>query len=199
MGWFVRLLEELGLTCRSPIGINSEGTRIDEIPFDAERMRMSVTYATRDGRTLFCKGAPEALLPLCSGVSTRTGDAPFDNATRVRVRGVQDAMTEQGLRVLAMAYRHEASPLGPALSEGDLVFAGLVGFEDPPRSGVPEAVAQCRTAGIKVIMVTGDHPRTACALAREIGLVQSAPPTVVTADHLRNLSRAELHLVLDGT
>ena len=176
----------------------SEGTRIDEIPFDAERMRMSVTYATRDGRTLYCKGAPEAVLPLCSRVSTRTGDAPFDNATRVRVRGVQDAMTEQGLRVLAMAHRHEASPHGPDLPEGDLVFAGLVGLEDPPRSGVPEAVAQCRTAGIKVIMVTGDHPRTACALAREIGLVQSAHPTVVTGDHLRNLSSAELHLILDA-
>jgi sodium/potassium-transporting ATPase subunit alpha len=176
----------------------SEGTRIDEIPFDAERMRMLVTYATQDGRTLYCKGAPEGVLPLCSRVSTRTGDVPFNNAARARVRGVQDAMTEQGLRVLAMAHRHEAAAHGPDLPEGDLVFAGLVGLEDPPRSGVPHAMAQCRTAGIKVIMVTGDHPRTACALAREVGLVQTAHPTVVTGDQLRNLSGAELHIILDA-
>jgi magnesium-transporting ATPase (P-type) len=104
-------------------------------------------------------------------------------------------MTERGLRVLALAYRD--LPVGELVAEHDLVFAGLVGLEDPPRAEVANAIQRCRRAGIKVIMVTGDHPRTARAIAREIGLVQSAEAAVITGDQLRDLSDAELRLVLD--
>ena len=85
-------------------------------------------------------------------------------------------MAEQGLRVLALAYRPGASDKPAEELERDLILVGLVGFRDPPRPEVPAAIRQCREAGIKVIMVTGDHPQTAVAIAREIGLVLASTP-----------------------
>jgi magnesium-transporting ATPase (P-type) len=102
-------------------------------------------------------------------------------------------MTEQGLRVIAFAYRAVSPP--DKVQEAKLIFAGLIGLVDPPRPGVAEAIVTCRTAGIRVIMVTGDHPHTASALAREIGLAQN--PVAVTGDKLRTLSDADLRLLLD--
>ncbi len=107
-------------------------------------------------------------------------------------------MAERGLRVLALAYR--ALPPGTSHEhlEEQLILAGLVGFRDPPRPEVPDAVRQCRDAGIKVIMVTGDHPRTALAIAREIGLVRLPDATLIAGEQLRKLSEAELQLALDA-
>ena len=107
-------------------------------------------------------------------------------------------MADRGLRVLALAYR--VLPAGYVLAdaEQDLVLTALVGFEDPPRPEVPAAVRRCREAGIKIVMVTGDHPHTALAVAREIGLVQSAAPTLLTGDDLGRMSDTELQLALDA-
>jgi magnesium-transporting ATPase (P-type) len=102
-------------------------------------------------------------------------------------------MAEQGLRVLALAYR--ALPQQATQREEELIFAGLIGLRDPPREAVPAAIRTCHAAGIRVIMVTGDHPHTASALAREVGLAQN--PLAVTGDKLRTLSDAELQLLLD--
>jgi magnesium-transporting ATPase (P-type) len=127
------------------------------LPFDPHRRRMSVVV---DGQ-LLVKGAPDAVLPRCHEVA---GAAE-----------AVTAMSESGLRVLAVAHRRLAtgeSQLPADLLEIDLELVALVGLEDPPRPGVREAIAACRTAGIRLAMVTGDHPGTAAAIAREVGLLR---------------------------
>jgi sodium/potassium-transporting ATPase subunit alpha len=79
-----------------------------------------------------------------------------------------------------------------------MILAGLIGLEDPPRAEVPEAIARCARAGIRIIMVTGDHPRTALAIARQIGLVKAEAPVVITGDQLRLMSPTQLQLALDA-
>ncbi len=167
--------------------------RVNEIPFDAERKRMSVICDTPQGQMLYCKGAPEMVLPLCSAMLLQGNIVPLDEAGRSSLLATQEQMTERGLRVIALAYR--ALPQHAAHPESELVFAGLVGLVDPPRPGVAEAIATCHRAGIRVIMITGDHPHTASALAREIGLAQN--PLAVIGDKLRGMSDTDLNLLLD--
>jgi magnesium-transporting ATPase (P-type) len=124
--------------------------------------------------------------------------APLDAEARAAVVQAQEAMARKGLRVLAFAFRKLAAGYDRERLEEDLIFAGLAGLEDPPRPEVPAALRTCRDAGIKVIMVTGDHPRTAAAIAREIGLVESDNPTVITGDELRRFSVIQLQLALDA-
>ena len=172
--------------------------RVGEWPFDSDRMRQSVQVETSAGCTLFCKGAPETVLPLCAQIFAGGQARPLDAAARAEILAAQERMAVQGLRVLAFAFRVTEVCGGAPLPEQELVFCGLVGLEDPPRPEVPEAVRQCREAGIRVIMVTGDHPHTAVALAREIGLVQSPDPLVLTGAELQRLSATQLQLALDA-
>ena len=177
-------------------GVPSNGVifpRLDEIPFDTERKRMSVICATPQGHMLYCKGAPESVLPLCSAMLLQGKILPLDEASRTKLLSAHEDMTERGLRVIALAYR--SLPQHAAEPETELIFAGLIGLVDPPREGVPEAVRRCHEAGIRVIMITGDHPHTASALAREIGLAQN--PFAVTGDKLLTMSDTDLQLLLD--
>lgn len=167
--------------------------RVDEIPFDTERKRMSVICDTPQGRMLYCKGALESVLPLCSEMLQQGMQLPLDELGRDTLLRAEENMTERGLRVLALAYR--SLPQHSAEPENRLIFAGLAGLVDPPREAVPEAMRTCHAAGIRVIMITGDHPQTARALAREIGLAQD--PVTVNGDKLRLMSDADLHLQLD--
>jgi magnesium-transporting ATPase (P-type) len=171
--------------------------KVDEIPFDADRMRLTTVHALPEAPTVLCKGAPEAILPLCGRILTDDQPAAFGDALRERVLGAQEAMAGQGLRVIALAYRPLETQWQHARLEEDLIFCGLVGLEDPPRPEVPEAIRRCGEAGVRVIMVTGDHPNTARAIAREIGLVQSGHPCVLTGEQLRQMSPAQLRLALD--
>ncbi|BBI98542.1 ATPase [Ferrigenium kumadai] len=183
---------EVALLESVPPGVASF-PRLDEIPFDTERKRMSVICDTPQGHTLYCKGAPESVLPLCDAMLQDGNVIPLDEAGRGHLSGTQDQMAAQGLRVIALAYR--ALPQHDAHRETELVFAGLIGLVDPPRPGVTEAIGTCHAAGIRVIMITGDHPHTAGALAREVGLAQN--PVAVTGDKLRVMSDADLQLLLD--
>ncbi|MBI1350390.1 MAG: HAD-IC family P-type ATPase [Actinomycetales bacterium] len=136
-------------------------------PFDPERRRMSVVV---DG-TVLVKGAPDAVLPLC---------ADPDHAADAAA-----SMAASGLRVIAVAARQLApGPLPGSADEAEagLTLVGLLGLEDPPRTDVREALEACRTAGISVIMVTGDHPATAAAIATEVGLRAPDDPVLVGAD-----------------
>lgn len=170
--------------------------RLAEIPFDSDRMRHSVLCTTGNGPVLYCKGAPESVLPICRDLLDDGRVVPLSQERRRAIVDAQEAMAGNGLRTLAFAM----SQPGPAGAddpiETDMTFLGLVGLEDPPHPEVPAAIRRCGEAGIKVIMVTGDHPRTAVAIAREIGLVQSPKPTVVSGDQVRDLSDRELDTAL---
>jgi len=171
--------------------------KLHEIPFDADRLRLSTVHALPDGPHLFCKGAPEALMPLCSRILVDGEEQDFTEAQRQQVRNIQDAMGEQGLRVLALAHRRLEEGWQNSDPEQGMAFAGLTGLEDPPRPEVPEAIRRCGEAGIRVIMVTGDHPRTATAIAREIGMIKTDKVVVMTGENMRLISDTELMLALD--
>ena len=171
--------------------------RLNEIPFDADRMRHSVVYDTPEGAFLYCKGAPESVLPRCRQILHDCRTEPLDMELRETIVKAQDAMAENGLRILAFAMRRLPASVYGGLEE-DMIFLGLVGLEDPPRPEVSGAIRKCHEAGIKVIMVTGDHPHTALAIAREIELVRSHAPIIVNGDQLRRLPENEIERVLKG-
>ena len=181
---------------RDAAGSLDSVARLDELPFDTDRKRMSVRYDTPQGPMLYCKGALETVLAVCDFVQTEGTVVPLDAAARSQLLAAQDEMAEAGLRVLAFA--HAPAPCGLPATEGGMTLSGLVGLEDPPRPEVADAISRCAKAGIRVIMVTGDHPHTALAIAREIGLVKTAQPVVISGDDLRRLSPAQLQFALDA-
>ena len=188
----------LAQMAESALGAQPGHPRMHEIPFDTDRRRMSTVHETPQGSLLYCKGAPEVVMQLCTSALTPEGVRALDEATAARFRRAQEAMAERGLRVLALACRTLPERAPQACWESELTLAGLAGIEDPPRAEVPDAVRRCAEAGIKVIMITGDHPSTACAIAREIGLVRSPTPVVVSGGNLQRMSRSQLQLALDA-
>lgn len=173
-------------------------SRLDEIPFDTDRMRQSVVIDAPGGPVLYCKGAPESVLPLCDRIQDTGQTRRLDAESVDTIVRAQEAMASRGLRVLAFAFRVLPPDYQGTALEQELCFCGLVGLEDPPRAEVPEAIRKCHKAGIRVIIVTGDHPHTATAIAREIGLIQSSSPLIVTGDQLQKLSSIQLQLALDS-
>jgi Ca2+-transporting ATPase len=155
-------------------GVESPSNRGDvlwELPFDSERKMMSVAVAAPGGRAvLYAKGAPEVIVGKC--VSERR-DALEDSLTperRAEIARDAAGMAGRALRVLALAYREATDPATLDRAEERFVLAGLVGMMDPPREEAREAVRRCHEAGIRPVMITGDHPATARAVARELGI-----------------------------
>ena len=173
------------------------GRRSGEMPFDAERRRMSVATRTAEGDGfLWCKGAPESVLPLCAAWFDGQDSLPFDAQAQALFRRAHEDMADRGLRVLALAWKPLAR--GETEAEEGLELCGLIGLEDPPRPDVHEAVTRCHEAGVRVVMITGDHPHTALALAREVGVVRSASPLVLTGDAVRNMAPDALQHALEA-
>ncbi len=189
---------------RQVVGKLADHKRIDEIPFDTDRKRMSVVCDGPHGRMLYCKGAPETVLAACDYVQFDAGIVALDPVARTRLLAAQRQMAEAGLRVLAFAHCALGGDIRGDIrdelphEERGMTLAGLVGLEDPPRAEVPDAVARCASAGIRIIMVTGDHPHTALAIARQIGLVKTENPIVISGEQLRAISPAHLQLALDA-
>ncbi len=147
--------------------------RQDVLPFESDHRYMATLHRSADAFSVEVKGAPEAIFALCKQERTEQGERPFDQAGwQERV----DAMASQGLRVLAFATgrRDDLTRLDQSNMGEDLIFLGLVGFIDPPRADAAAAMAECRSAGIQVKMISGDHAATALAVAREVGLDVSA-------------------------
>ena len=144
-----------------------------EFPFDSEMRRMTTVHRSPDGLTVSMKGAPETVLAFSGGILRDGSEEPLGPEDRLRASKAADEMASRGLRVLALAGKEMApgQPLDREAVELDLTFLGLVGMIDPPREEAKEAIAVCRTAGIRPVMITGDHKLTASAIGRELGIL----------------------------
>ena len=173
------------------------GKVVFEIPFDSDRKAMSVVTETPDHRRwMFTKGAPEVILRLCDRELLAAGEVPLAPDSQRQILQAASQMASQALRVLALAYREVTPEEHHEPREERLVFAGLAGMIDPPREEVALSIASCRTAGIRPVMITGDHPETASAVARELKLAGPNDRTLDGAG-LDALSDAELAQQVD--
>ncbi len=173
--------------------------RVLEVPFDSDRKRMS-TVCLRDedenGGGMVCvKGAAESLLDLCDGIWEEGYIKKMTDEDRERITKVNEKMAKNALRVLGIAYKDVKDPekVKAEETETNLIFAGLVGMIDPPREEAKEAIARCYRAGIKTVMITGDHRLTAEAIGRELNIIQEEDE-VMTGAELDGLSLSELAL-----
>ncbi|MDF2749047.1 MAG: ATPase, P-type (transporting), superfamily, subfamily [Gaiellaceae bacterium] len=167
--------------------LDAQCPRVGEIPFTAESKRMTTLHETSDGVVAYTKGAPEIVLASCTRQLTAAGEDALDVQGRDAVLATAQELAGDALRVLAVARKHDATLEG---AEQGLTFVGLVGMIDPPRPEARDAIETCRRAGIKAVMITGDHPATARAIATELGLLGSG--RVVTGSELEGMADDEL-------
>jgi P-type Ca2+ transporter type 2C len=161
-----------------------------EIPFDSDRKAMSVVVRTNEGKQIMhTKGAPEVILAKCIAERREGQVEPLTDARRDLIMSWNSEMASRALRVLALAYRDLSTARGTEYEESELTFAGLVGMIDPPREEAKEAVQKSRAAGIRPVMITGDHPETALAIARELH---------IAGEHDRTISGQELNDMSDS-
>ncbi|MBA2655304.1 MAG: cation-translocating P-type ATPase [Gammaproteobacteria bacterium] len=175
--------------------IEQEMPRVAELPFDSERKRMSVIRRKEDAYKLFIKGAPEAVLKRCSKILLPEGIEQISKASHIQIQQSCEWMAADGLRILAIAER--LLPEGIDYSQVDdsievnLTLLGIVGMQDPPHPEAKRAVQQCKTAGIKAVMITGDHPATAQAIAQELGIF-SPGDKIVTGSEIEKMTSKDL-------
>jgi P-type Ca2+ transporter type 2C len=167
--------------------LEKEHPRVGEIPFDSERKCMTTLHRWPDGFMAFTKGGVDVLLEKSVNVLTARGLMPIDTEA---INRVNERMANDGLRVLAVAARHWnklPDDLSPERVEEGLTFLGIVGMLDPPREEARQAISLCRSAGIRPVMITGDHPLTAHSIARRIGIIDDGG-TVMTCRDLDRIS-----------
>ena len=154
--------------------LDEQYPRTDEIGFDSVRKRMTTVHAVVPGsrRVAFTKGAVDGLLEVSTHVWIEGAAVPMDESRRRRIADLNDSLAAQGKRVLGFAFRELED--GEAVREAGLTWLGMIGMLDPPRTDAPDAVAKCKSAGIRPIMITGDHPMTARAIAVQLGIPESA-------------------------
>lgn len=165
---------------------------VREVPFDSERKRMSVLVRHRDQFLAYVKGAPGIILERCTKILTADGVKPLNTHEKQRILNAVEGYAAEALRVLGLAYRQVPTPQVPEQTlESDLIFVGFVGMIDPPRLEVKRAIRQAQRAGIRTIMVTGDHKLTAQAIAEQLGLGQNGKVQVMTGAEWEMLSGYE--------
>ena len=159
--------------------------RVGEAPFDSGRKMMSTLHTAPNGVVQYTKGAPDEVLKRCSQILLDGKAEPMTDEHRQAILAANKAMTDKALRVLAAAKRNWDSlpeDISPENLEQDLCFVGLVGMIDPVRPEVKAAIEQCRNAGIRPVMITGDHKDTAVAIAKELGIIESADQAITGAE-----------------
>lgn len=150
--------------------LNEEYPRIHEIPFSSEKKRMTTIHSHKQKKIAYMKGAPEVVLGLCTKILVNGRVERLTREEKSKIMNITEKFAQKAFRVLAFATKEATSKF----SETEMIFAGLQGMIDPPRPGVKEAIQQCQNAGIKVVMITGDHLTTAQAIAKEVGITGRA-------------------------
>jgi Ca2+-transporting ATPase len=158
--------------------IQQQYKRVGEIPFDATSKMMATLHQSEVGNFVAVKGAAEQLLDKCTQIQQGENIQSITKKDKTNILKAADAMSENGLRVLAFAYR-EGKDIPQDDFLQDLVYTGLIGFLDPPRLDIKKAITTCRNAGIKVVMITGDHPKTALNIAEQVGLIDNTDQAVI--------------------
>jgi len=175
--------------------------RIGEVPFTSERKRMTTIHLTPGKeKVAFVKGAPEIVLERCSHILEKGKEKKITAAKRKKILEVNEEMASSALRVLAMSYRRlpvELNDFSEKTVEEDLVFVGLEGMIDPPREEAIEANRRCEKAGVKSVMITGDHKLTAVAVAREIGMMRE-DSLVLTGIELESMGDGEFEKIVEN-
>ena len=177
--------------------LERQAPRTGEIPFTSETKRMTTLHTVGEGTAAFAKGAPEVILASCTHILTRENGATLekrlDDAGRSQIMETARGLADQALRVLGVARKFGATLEN---AEHGMTFLGLAGLIDPPRPEAKESVRKCEQAGIRVIMITGDHPVTAQAVARELGILKGG--RAITGAQLDTLSDADLEREVAG-
>jgi len=193
-GALVVLAAKAGLDKRS---LEEKWPRVDEVPFDSQRKRMTTIHLSNGKREAFMKGAPEVVLPLCDRIMVNGEVREITPSDVEKILKKAADLANRALRVLAVAYREldEGTPKNKV--ESHMIFLGLVGMIDPPRPEVKKAVVLAKQAGVKVIMVTGDHKSTAVAIAKEVGIIEGDDFLALTGEDLDRMSDEELFKIVD--
>ena len=179
----------------------AEQQRIGMVPFDSNRKMMSSVHRDGDKIVAYVKGAGNEMLSRCVTAAWNGKVVPLDDEKRARVKAQMDSFAKDAYRVLALAYRDLSGEMEKYSSdtvEADMTFVGLVAIYDPPRPETPEAVFKARSAGIRIVMMTGDHELTAEAISRKVGIITSAEAIVMTGAKMAQLTDEELCTVLDA-
>jgi P-type Ca2+ transporter type 2C len=172
----------------NPVDLNEQEPRIAEVPFTSERRRMTTLHTTTSGVVAFSKGAADEVLASCTSHVRSGEEVPLTEVGRERIRAVEQRMAGEGFRVLAIARKCCTSI---ADAESRMTLLGLVAMMDPPRAEARDAVQVCEAAGIRPVMITGDHPLTASTVARELGMLKNW--RVVTGRDLEGMSDDDLN------
>ncbi len=174
--------------------LENKEPRIDEAPFDSGRKMMSTVHRTQDGFVQYTKGGPDVVLPRCTCILENGAVVPLTDEKRKEIEEDNRRMAGKALRVLAAAereWKEKPESNDPSFLEKDLVFLGLCGMIDPVRPEVKAAIDECRTAGIRPVMITGDHKDTAVAIAKELGIIKSGDEAITGAE-IEGMSDDEL-------
>lgn len=180
--------------------LEDDSPRLYEQPFDSDRKRMSTINEVKGKPVVFTKGAIDELLPVCTKILTADGERPITEADLSAIKRISDTMAASALRVLSFAKKSivDVPEDDDVDVEFDLTFIGLVGMIDPPREEVKAAVNTCRKAGIRTVMITGDHKITALAIAEQLGIWRRGD-TVYTGTELESMTDAEYDKIVPTT
>jgi len=178
--------------------LSKQYPRVDEIPFTSERKRMTTIHSTTEGKIGFVKGAPETILERCSHLLEEGKEKNLTAEKRQKILQANELLASSALRVLAMAYKRLPASTNhrDEAVEEDLVFVGLQGMIDPPREEAVEANKKCEKAGIRAVMITGDHKLTAVAVAKEIGIMREGSQ-VLTGTELEAMTDDDFEKIVE--